>query len=124
MLCDQLKALKNAKNMTSQQLSDLSGIPVSTISRILSGQTDSPSFQTICDLVIAMGGSLDELAGIDSNQQSKSVSEALVDLYERDLSHERKMNRKLLIIIIALIATFIFIVLFDLTNGGIGYIRY
>ena len=64
MLSTQLKLLKEKRKLTNQQLSDLSGVPVGTINRILSGQTDNPSFQTVCDMVMAMDGSLDELVGI------------------------------------------------------------
>ena len=64
MLYEKLKALKMSKNLTIQEISEKSGVPSSTVSRIFSGQTDNPSFQNICDIVIAMGGSLDELAGI------------------------------------------------------------
>lgn len=62
MLSTQLKLLKEKRKLTNQQLSDLSGVPVGTINRILSGQTDNPSFQTVCDMVMAMDGSLDERA--------------------------------------------------------------
>ena len=65
MLATQLKLMKEKRGLTNQQLADLSGVPVGTVNRILSGQTDNPSFQTICDLVLAMDGSLDELAGIE-----------------------------------------------------------
>ena len=54
MLSTQLKLLKEKRKLTNQQLSDLSGVPVGTINRILSGQTDNPSFQTVCDMVMAM----------------------------------------------------------------------
>ena len=63
MTSDYLKALKLKKNLTNQELSDLSGVPVGTINRIMANQTDNPSFQTVCDIVIALDGSLDELAG-------------------------------------------------------------
>ena len=63
MLADYLKLLKNKKNLTNQELADLSGVPVGTINRIMAGQTDNPNFQTVCDIVIALDGSLDELAG-------------------------------------------------------------
>ena len=69
MLATQLKLLKEKRGLTNQQLADLSGVPVGTVNRILSGQTDNPSFQTICDLVLAMDGSLDELAGIEKGPE-------------------------------------------------------
>lgn len=75
MLSTQLKILKEKRKLTNQQLSDLSGVPVGTINRILSGQTDNPSFQTVCDMVLAMDGSLDEIVGIketpDENAEKK-----------------------------------------------------
>ena len=59
MLSTQLKLLKEKRKLTNQQLSDLSGVPVGTINRILAGQTDNPSLQTVCDMVMARHGSLD-----------------------------------------------------------------
>ena len=56
MNAEDLKRMKEERKLTTKQISELSGIPESTISRILSGQTDNPSFDTICALVRAMGG--------------------------------------------------------------------
>lgn len=64
MVTEKLNELKKEKKFTLQQLEAKSGIPQSTISRILSHQTDNPSFQTVCELVKAMDGSLDDIAGI------------------------------------------------------------
>ena len=72
MTSDYLKALKLKKNLTNQELSDLSGVPVGTINRIMANQTDNPSFQTVCDIVIALDGSLDELAGIRPKKDSEA----------------------------------------------------
>lgn len=72
MLSEKLKALKTEKNLTTHQLSELSGLPESTISRILSGQTDSPGFLAVADLVRAMGGSLDEIVGIEAPEVRKA----------------------------------------------------
>lgn len=55
-----LKEMFEKTRLTKQQLSELSGVPLSTIKRIFSGETPSPQFQTVVDLVRAMGGSLDE----------------------------------------------------------------
>lgn len=64
MISTQLKELKDQRKLTNQQLADLAGIPVGTINRIMAGQTDNPSFQTVCDIVMALDGSLDELVEI------------------------------------------------------------
>ena len=64
MIYVKLRELKAKSGMSVQQIAEKSGVPASTISRILSGQTDSPGCQTIVDLVRAMGGSLDEMMGL------------------------------------------------------------
>lgn len=70
-LREKLNEMKAASHMTIQQISDKSGIPASTVTRIMSGTTDNPSFATIKEIVAAMGGSLDYLAGIISNRDSE-----------------------------------------------------
>lgn len=123
MLADDLKRLKEQKNLTTQQLADLSGLPASTISRILSGQTDSPGFQNVCDLVGAMGGSLDELAGF-SNKKEPAEENALVELYEKTISEKNRWIRWLFIANCVFAGAFIVLLLIDILNGGIGFIRY
>lgn len=108
---------------TTKQISELSGIPESTISRILSGQTDNPSFDTICALVRAMGGSLDEFTGIQSSADAPE-SLALVDLYEKMIDEKNRLIKWLMAVCCILIAVFVFIVLFDLINGNIGFVQY
>lgn len=62
MKAETLKKLKDESKLTTKQISEKSGIPESTISRILSGQTDNPSFDSIYAIVKAMGGSLDSVS--------------------------------------------------------------
>jgi transcriptional regulator with XRE-family HTH domain len=65
--------LKDQRKLTNQQLADLAGIPVGTINRIMEGQTDNPSFQTVCDIVMVLDGSLDELVGITGKRGQRSA---------------------------------------------------
>ena len=44
MILDLIRAEKDNRNLTNDQLSKLSGVPVGTINRVLSGQTDSPNY--------------------------------------------------------------------------------
>ena len=67
-ICEYLRWLKESGDFTQQQLSDLTGVPMGTIPKYFSGMDDeSASFETVRKLVIVMGGSLDELAGIRSD---------------------------------------------------------
>ena len=123
MNAEDLKRMKEERKLTTKQISELSGIPESTISRILSGQTDNPSFDTICALVRAMGGSLDEFTGIQSSADAPE-SLALVDLYEKTIDEKNRLIKWLMAVCCILIAVFVFIVLFDLINGNIGFVQY
>lgn len=72
MKAEFLKKLKDESKLTTKQISELSGIPESTISRIMSGQTDNPSFDSICAIVKAMGGSLDAVFGVNNKSYISS----------------------------------------------------
>lgn len=82
MICNELKALKDSKGITNRELAERTGIPESTIARIISGQTDSPSFQNVADIVIALGGSLDEITGIQKDEppQLSGIRAQLADM--------------------------------------------
>ena len=61
MWLDNLKELKKSKGMTLTQIADATKIPESTIKRIFSGDTTDPYVTTIHRIVIALGGSLDNI---------------------------------------------------------------
>lgn len=132
MISEKLKALKTEKNLTTQQLSELSGLPVSSISRILSGQTDSPGFLAVADLVRAMGGSLDEIAGLKTPEPQKapeppkrsSEYQDIIKLYERSIAAKNAWLKRLAITCCVLVGVLVFIILFDILNGSVGFIRY
>lgn len=43
-LSAKLKEMKNKSNLSNQQIADISATPLSTVTKILSGETESPSF--------------------------------------------------------------------------------
>lgn len=97
-----LEKLHNSTGMTHQQIADKSGIPVGTVSRIMSGQTRDPAFSTVAGITHALGGSLDEMTGIHhakskADPQSEyivSVSrEAYQNSYNSLLNHIKIKDR-------------------------------
>ena len=135
MLYEKLKALKMSKNLTIQEISEKSGVPSGTVSRIFSGQTDNPSFQNICDIVIAMGGSLDELAGIkntESTDHTNADTHAIlmqmcrerIEDKEREIKKWTRIIRILSIAFISLVIIIIALLIYDVASPGMGYIRY
>lgn len=86
MLYESLRAMKG--DMTAQQIADKSGVPVATVNRVLQGLTENPGFDTVCKLVKAMGGSLNDL-----DENGAGEPEGLTQLYERGLEYrERKIE--------------------------------
>lgn len=125
MIAIKLKALKDEKKITSQQLADLSGVPIGTINRILSGQTENPSFQTVCDLVRSMGGSLDELAGLSApeGERPKNLSQEVIRVYEDALRNRDKWLHRLFICCCVLMAFVMGVMVYDLVNPMVGFFR-
>ena len=70
MLCEYLKNLKKQQNLTNFQIATKSGVSESTVSRILKGDCKSVDYGTVLDIIIALGGSMDEAAGIKSASQA------------------------------------------------------
>lgn len=63
-----LKQLKEAKGYTQQQIADESGVPIGTIGKYFSALDDeSASYEILRRLVVCLGGSLDEMAGIKAD---------------------------------------------------------
>lgn len=140
--------LKNA------EISALSGIPLSTVNRFFSEEHTNPSFANIAGIAVVLGISLDELIGMKEQNETpihpkiestiSSYGELVKDkemmIAEKDLRIQEKdeiiarlvtdkknhiKERHLLLNIIVILAAILaFVLLFDLANGHIGYIRY
>ena len=105
LLYEHLRAMKDASNMTAQQIADKSSVPVATVNRVLQGLTENPGFDTVCKLVKAMGGSLNDL-----DEDRVCEPEGLTQLYERGLEYRNKKIRRLERTI-TIIAVFAFLVM-------------
>ena len=122
MIRTQLKEMKDRSGMTNKELSELSGVPLSTVSKIMSGHTDIPNYQTVCDLVKAMGGSLDALAGIRPAEEAKPEKAGESDeikLYIQMIEDKNRWLRRLFVICCILMTVIIGILLFDYRNRSI-----
>ena len=76
-------ALKEAGNFSSEDMANISGIPVSTIRNICTGKTPDARFGTIAKLVISLGGDLNELIGYEKKKEIEVNSTvSLKETYE------------------------------------------
>ena len=92
-ICEYLRWLKESGDFTQQQLSDITGIPMGTIPKYFTNMDDeSASFETVRKLVMAMGGSLDALAGIRSDPEPDPTGDrsAMIAGLEAHLSENRR----------------------------------
>ena len=63
MIAGKIKEMKVRSGLTNKQVSELSGVPLATVNRIMADQAQNPNFETISAIVTALGGSIDELIG-------------------------------------------------------------
>jgi transcriptional regulator with XRE-family HTH domain len=137
---EKLKALKEEKDITNVEIARLSNIPLATITRIFNGSTPNPTFETFSHIAIALGASLDEIAGIKQpdappvpapiENTLNSYSELLKEKDDRikELKEEKELMRKeKLRITSAFVLVVIFILLIltiDIMNGHFGYFKH
>ena len=82
MQVELIKAVKQKENMTNRQIAEKTGLSESTVSRILSRQVE-PKFEDVVLIAVAVGVSLDALAGI-ARDESEEVKELRALLAEKD----------------------------------------
>ena len=57
---EKINQLRKAKELTSKQLSEQSGVPLGTLNKILSGTTKDPKLETLKAITKVLGCSLDD----------------------------------------------------------------
>ena len=123
MILAKLKELKAAKGLTNQQIADLSGVPLSTVTRLFNGQTDNPNIQTIEDIVNAMGGSLDNITGIKQAEQKFDPDDNLIQLYKDIIQNQRKYIKLLAGAIISILIVILIMLFLDMFILDVGYFK-
>lgn len=97
---ERIKSRKSEKKITNDQLSEMTGIPVSTLSKILAGFTDSPKLSNIVAICDALDCSVDYiLSGVPENTNNYTLEPDEMRLIEdfRTLDrHGREMVRLVL----------------------------
>ncbi|MBQ8848952.1 MAG: LexA family transcriptional regulator [Clostridia bacterium] len=80
---DRIKKLKNEKKITNERLSELTGIPLGTLSKILAGISDSPKLINIIAIAEALECSVDYLvSGEPRNTNNFTLSADEISLIE------------------------------------------
>lgn len=153
VLIQKIREAKEAKHITNEDISEMTNIPETTISRILSGASKRPGFENVLTIAIALGISVDKIlsAALPGEEPPKEV-ENVVESYasvlklKDDLLESKdklieelksvqarmeKNNTRLTTVVFALGAVLCLCVIsltayigYDLFNGDVGFFRY
>lgn len=131
MVSEKLNEVKKKKGLTNQRIAELSGVPLSSVTRILNGETKDPSIEAVQKISAALNLKLDNLYSddvIEADNGAKYVSEYMFNLMlaekNREIEKTCSEKRALFIVVIALIAVLVGMILLDALNGRVGWIRY
>ncbi len=137
-----IKALQAELGWTNQQLADSANVPLSSVNRILRGETPNPTAQTILDLPHAVGYQfgqdthLPPLSVTGSTDAAHTIAayQHQCALYERTMTRDEVAHNRLiaeknrwlklsLLLNIILVAFIIGILLYDIANTDVGWVR-
>ncbi len=80
---DRIKQLKNERKMTNDRLSELTGIPLGTLSKILAGMSDSPKLSNIVAICSALDCSVEYIvSGTQENTNNYTLSQEEIRMVE------------------------------------------
>lgn len=113
MLKEDLNELKDKRNMTLQDIADKSGVPLSTVKKIFNGNTRDPGYLSLKPILDVLQEDKDEL-------ETKSDT---IDLYERMIKHKNKWIKFLTILSVSLAVLFVALLIYDLCDLRVGFIR-
>lgn len=116
-LAEKIKELCEQKGMTAKELSEKSDIPLTTVKRIMSGQTPDPGYTTVIKIFKVL--EIPESVVFEVAPKNR-----LIEVYERMIAHKNRWLKILAIALAAIVGTILVFLAFDLLNGKIGNIRY
>lgn len=135
-IIDGINAKKNALAMTNQQIADASGVPKSTVDRVLRKDTENPTMKVILDIARAVGYEFGTPAAVQvtpPDQDSQYVRHIITMYEDRLAAMERSYNLvtaeknrwiKILAVLVAILGVgVVTILLIDILNPTVGWIR-
>ena len=123
IIFEKVNALKEESGMSYEEISIKSKVPLTTVKRYFKDRPTSPGFLSLSAIIVALDGSVDEVLGLIPQSQKPTNNEFTRQL-QADLWYERKQKRQWIFIFILLVAFDLGLLLFDILNPNMGYIRY
>lgn len=123
IIFERIIALKEESGMTFDEISLKSKVPLTSVKRYFNGETKSPGFLLLSSIIVALGGSVDEILGLVPHAQKPTNNEFTQQL-QADLWYERNQKRKWIFAFLVIVIFDLALFLFDILNPDMGYIRY
>lgn len=92
---EKIAEYKKRLGMTTEELSNQSGVPLGTLNKILSGATKDPKLETLKAIARVLGMSLDDFDDLNIHTPQEPSYSELITVYTRSrkkLSKEEKMR--------------------------------
>lgn len=94
-IAESLTEMKKEAGLSNRELAKLSGVPEGTVNKILSGNTEKPSFEDVQKMVTAMGRSIEEIFGEPEPPEAIQTAvidhySMLIDSYKDQISHYKE----------------------------------
>lgn len=121
-ILEQVRLLVESSGKSIVEIAAQCGLPESTIRRAL-GDGKNPSFIVLCEIIKACSGSVDAIVGVD-HAANVQPNEPLLRQLRADLEHERRGRKFNMRLFLAAVIAIIVILLIDLFNPQLGWIRY
>lgn len=129
-----LQGLAASSGKSYREIEAATGVPLSTISRIMRGRTLSPNVDAVSAIVAYLGGSMDELAGIQPGEPAEGVTpdrtrDPWEEVERARLAHIAVLNdrirsqRRTIIILSIVLAAVLSWFIWDITHPDAGLIR-
>ena len=116
MVSDKITELKKKKGFTNVKLSELSGVPLGTVSKIVSGQTKDPQIGALVAIANALDCSIEDLVDetpTDNNETSgyylsDEVSKMAQEIYDNPelrilFDASRKLEKEDILTVVSLV---------------------
>jgi len=97
-LQEKLRDLRDERKLKLQEVADLTGIPLATISRIESNDDNQASYQTVAALATFYNVSTDYLFGVTDNRQHRNIEIDALALSDSaiEILKSKKLNNRLI----------------------------
>lgn len=130
MVATYIRSLMEERGVSAVKLSEASGVPVTTINRLISGQTENPTIQNCADLVTALNGSLDEMMGIHTSSSDDkhgvhiyTASWETGMAYRAIIANKDKWITRLFVCLAAMISLILLVLFIDILHPDLGWIQ-